>query len=334
MIGETPTARDPRRDTDGADRAFDGSTSADDVVRGHDLAGRRSIMTGASMGPSMEAARTLAAAGWDVILTVRDVAAGRTVADAIAPLGLPPPRVEPLDLSNFASVLRAAERLGGQSIDLLVNSAGVMGTDAGVTQGGYEPQFAVNYLSHFALTLALLPELLAGGGAFVVNFSSAADIWAGIDLTDQKFEQGAHDRWPAFGTSKTANILLGVELTRRFGTRSFTSNTFTPGTIADADKRRSMPVFGVAPCDAPRMKVKSLAQAAATTLWSALSPKFAMPGRLHLKDCRIALPSVARRPAVEGRDFTLDPDSALALWTLGNKFIRNAAPGLHRVIGN
>ncbi len=144
---------------------FGPDTTTDDVLAGVDLTGRTALVTGVTSGLGGETARALAAAGATVILAARNGDAAAIVADGI---GEAVPGAELLvtaiDLADLSSVRGAAESLGGQPIDLLINNAGVMYTPFERTADGFELQFGTNHLGHFLLTTLLLPNLIAAAG--------------------------------------------------------------------------------------------------------------------------------------------------------------------------
>ncbi|GGY12494.1 hypothetical protein GCM10010384_17190 [Streptomyces djakartensis] len=101
-----------------------------------------------------------------------------------------------------------------ERLDVLVDNAGVMALPYGTTADGFETQFGINHLGHFALTGLLLPALLAAPEARVVAVSSPAHALANIDITDLGSER-RYRRWTAYARSKTANLLFTHELARR-----------------------------------------------------------------------------------------------------------------------
>ena len=111
-----------------------------------------------------------------------------------------------------------------------------MFTPPGTTADGFELQFGVNHLGHFLLTTLLLPQLraaaAASGDARVVTLSSEAHRHWGIDLDDINFERRGYDTFLAYGQAKSANILMTVELHRRFGAEGITALAVHPGTCA------------------------------------------------------------------------------------------------------
>jgi NAD(P)-dependent dehydrogenase (short-subunit alcohol dehydrogenase family) len=174
-----------------------------------DLAGRTVIVTGASSGIGLEAARALTARGARVILAVRDEARGRKAAEALPGPGISEIRL--LDLASLESVRAFASGWGGGPIDLLINNAGVMIPPFGRTADGFELQFGTNHLGHFALTNLLLPSI----NGRVVTVSSDAHRYGRIDFDDLNWERKRYRAWRAYGQSKLANLLFTAELQRR-----------------------------------------------------------------------------------------------------------------------
>ncbi|MFI6033158.1 oxidoreductase [Streptomyces sp. NPDC051315] len=183
-----------------------------------DQGGRTAVVTGANSGLGYVTARELARKGARVVLACRSEARGREAVERLvravpgADVG-----VRRLDLGDLASVREVAAGLSGGRIDLLVNNAGVMAMPYGTTADGFETQFGVNHLGHFALTGLLLPTLLTTPGARVVTVSSMAHLLGNIDLRDLNSER-RYRRWVAYGRSKTANLLFTHELARRLTT--------------------------------------------------------------------------------------------------------------------
>lgn len=119
-----------------------------------------------------------------------------------------------LDLADLGSVREFCAVFPYDRLDLLVNNAGVMALPYGITVDGFETQFGVNHLGHFALTGLLLPALLGVPGARVVTVSSPLHAMSNIDIDDLNSER-RYRRWTAYARSKTANLLFTHELARR-----------------------------------------------------------------------------------------------------------------------
>src|SRR5262245_61516425 len=142
-----------------------------------DLHGKVAVVTGANGGLGLETARALAKAGGHVVIAARDQA---KAAGAEASIRADQPNasleVIELDLGSLASIKSAAERIvaAHPSGDILVNNAGLMGIPERATADGFEMQFGVNHLGHFALTAQLMPALLRSGDGRVVTVTSTA----------------------------------------------------------------------------------------------------------------------------------------------------------------
>lgn len=179
----------------------------------------RAVVTGATGGLGYETAAGLARAGAHVVLAGRDAAKGQA---ALARLRREVPgggaEFEMLDLASLASVAAFAGRMLAAEgmLDTLVNNAGVMAPPARrTTADGFELQFGVNYLGHFALTAQLMPALLrAEAGARVVQVSSLAHRRGAIAWDDLQGEH-RYGAWAAYSQSKLAMLMFARELARR-----------------------------------------------------------------------------------------------------------------------
>lgn len=178
-----------------------------------DLTGRTAIVTGANAGLGLQIAHGLAAHGADVVLACRNTVKAAAAAAAIRAAS---PEVTvtvgALDLADLDSVAAFADAQRGR-LDLLINNAGLMGVDESRTRQGFETQFGVNHLGHFALTARLLPLLLATPGSRVGSMSSMGHRGA-RGQADPRLER-RYDRWQSYFQSKLANILFTTELQRR-----------------------------------------------------------------------------------------------------------------------
>ncbi|MGW0248400.1 oxidoreductase [Nocardia goodfellowii] len=177
-----------------------------------DLTGKVAVVTGANTGLGFETAMALAQRGAEVVLACRDEGKAEAAAERIrcrVP-GAVIATVE-LDLASLASVHRAATVIstGYDRIDLLINNAGVTGL-TGTTEDGFEVQFGINHLGHFALTGLLLGRIIAAEAARVVTVSSIGHRFGRIDPEDPAAPVGN-----AYGKSKLANLLFTYELDRR-----------------------------------------------------------------------------------------------------------------------
>ena len=182
-----------------------------------DQNGRVAIVTGANSGIGFETARVLAAKGATVVMACRNLDKANPKADEIrtAHRGAKV-EVMQLDLSDLDSVRRFAEafRTKHSRLDLLINNAGIMVPPYGKTVQGFETQFGVNHLGHFALTGSLLDLVTNTPDSRIVTVSSVAHLMGRIDFSDLNWENG-YKAQAAYGQSKLANLLFTYELQRR-----------------------------------------------------------------------------------------------------------------------
>jgi NAD(P)-dependent dehydrogenase (short-subunit alcohol dehydrogenase family) len=184
-----------------------------------DQTGRTAVITGANTGLGYETATALAAKGAHVVLAVRNLEKGKAAADLIARANPGASvAIQELDLTSLNSIRAAADQLRSnhESIDLLINNAGVMTTPKSTTKDGFELQFGTNHLGHFAFTGLLLDRVLAAPGSRVVTVSSQGHRFArsGIRFDDLQWENG-YSRIGAYGQAKLANLMFTYELQRR-----------------------------------------------------------------------------------------------------------------------
>jgi NAD(P)-dependent dehydrogenase (short-subunit alcohol dehydrogenase family) len=183
-----------------------------------DLTGRTAVVTGANGGLGLETARALAGAGATVAMASRNLEKAAE-AEASIRRGAPGAALEvvELDLGSLASVHTAAEQIlaGHDSIDILVNNAGVMGIPERKTADGFEMQFGVDHLGHFALTALLLPALLRAGAARIVTVTSTAHHMGRAVDPGNPHLHGRYGPWRAYGQAKLANFHFGLGLDRK-----------------------------------------------------------------------------------------------------------------------
>jgi NAD(P)-dependent dehydrogenase (short-subunit alcohol dehydrogenase family) len=213
-----------------------------------DQTGRVAVVTGANTGLGYETAAALAAKGAHVVLAVRNLDKGK---DAALRIGQTTSgakvELQELDLTSLDSVRSAAEQLKSDhdSIDLLINNAGVMFTPKSTTKDGFELQFGTNHLGHFAFTGLLLDRVLAAPGSRVVTVSSVGHRFArqGIRFDDLQWDRD-YSRVGAYGQAKLANLLFTYELQRRLAGTQTIATAAHPGGSRTELTRNLPPLVG------------------------------------------------------------------------------------------
>ena len=303
------------------------TTTAAEIVANVDLRGKRAVVTGASSGIGVETARALASTGAEVTLAVRNVEAGRKVADEIAeklPSGAAGPQVARLDLADPASVAGFVHSWSGP-LHILVNNAGVMALPKLTrTPAGYEMQFATNHLGHFALTIGLHRRLAAAEGARVVAVSSIGHLFGPVVFDDLHYRFRPYDQWTSYGQSKSAIVLFAVGAAQRWTGGGIVVNALMPGNIASTALARHMGPDDLAnfgkETDLTLPPVKTIEQGAATSVLLAASPDVEGVTGRYYEDCAEA-PVIHEREGHAGgvAPYALDPDNAERLWQISEQ---------------
>jgi NAD(P)-dependent dehydrogenase (short-subunit alcohol dehydrogenase family) len=306
-------------------------STASDVIAGHDLHGKEAIVTGGSSGLGAETAQVLANAGARVVLASRNRVRGEAAANRMRrAIRNGCVEFQHLDLGSLASVASFAHEYlaGRRPLHLLINNAGILTASLSYTEDGFESQFGINHVGHFALTTALLPALKAAGTARVVCLSSRAHRHSDIDFGDPNYHHRAYDLWRAYGQSKTANTLFAVGLTLQHGSRGVTANAVVPGAVPTGLQRylsrgQLISTGWVKSGDTliPGPDWKTIAQGAATTIWAAVAPELHGIGGCYLENCAFGRPWTKDTSPPNGYylPYALDASHAERLWELSRR---------------
>jgi NAD(P)-dependent dehydrogenase (short-subunit alcohol dehydrogenase family) len=265
------------------------------------MVGKRVILTGATNGIGLAAARGLSALGAELSIVARDegraAAAAATIAEAA-------PHARPIDilyadLASQADIRRLAAEIRTRyaHIDVLVNNAGAIYSRRQVSVDGRELTWAVNHLAPFLLTTLLLDSLTASAPARIITTSSAAHYGATIPFDDLNADRG----YPAFGyrrygESKLANILFTVELARRLEGTGVTANCFHPGFVSTGFNRNNSGLMGLG-MRLAHLFARTPDKGAETLIWLAESAAVAAVSGGYFVDKRQVRPSLAARDA-------------------------------------
>jgi NAD(P)-dependent dehydrogenase (short-subunit alcohol dehydrogenase family) len=186
------------------------------------------LVTGATDGLGLRVAELLANRGEDVIVHGRSPEKVEEVAREIGAAG-----AYVADLASLEEVDRLAGevRSDREQLNALINNAGLYSAERRESADGVELGLAVNYLSHFALTLEALPTLEASSPARIVNVSSVGQ--QEIDFDDVMLERG-YDGFRSYAQSKLAQVMFTIELAERLGPDSgVTVDALHPASLMD-----------------------------------------------------------------------------------------------------
>ncbi len=316
------------------DSGFGARTDGAEVLAGLDLAGRSAIVTGGYSGIGLETVRALAAKGVKIVVPIRSPhKAAENLAGVEGEV-----RTAPLDLADLASVRRFGEAMAGElgRLDLLINNAGIMACPEARVGPGWESQFGVNHMGHFALTQALLPLIAKTPGARVVALSSTAHKLSDIRWDDIQFDGGGYDKWLAYGQAKTANALFANALSRRLAGHGGLAFAVHPGGIFTPLQRHLPQEEMVAlgwldesgePSELAKAGFKTPEQGCSTTLWAATSANLAGKPGVYCEDCDIAAPTDPGSPMARYRgidEHACSDESAERLWAISESLLAEA----------
>jgi WW domain-containing oxidoreductase len=290
---------------------FGARSTADQVLAGIDLTGKRMVVTGCNSGIGFQTMSALGANGAHVIGLARSLSDARAACEAAGPSSTP----VACDLADLDSVAAAAETIRGLHgpLDAIVANAGIANLPALQTKYGVELQFLVNHIGHFALVNGLLDLVRDGSGRIVIVSSSASIDQApreGImfeNLDGQRF----YEPRVFYGQSKLANALFAKELSRRLGNRGISVNSLHPGATRGTRLNRSANLPSRIALFAARLFMRAAPRGAATQALLAASPRVNGISGEFWANCRIA----------KGNPLLQDVDLARRLWDVSHEIV-------------
>ncbi|MCE1189363.1 MAG: SDR family oxidoreductase [Ignavibacteria bacterium] len=150
------------------------------------------------------------------------------------------------NLASMNEIFAMAQQIRNsfESLDVLINNAGVYMKTRELTEDGLEMTFGVNHISHFLLTNLLLPLIRKSPEGRIVTVSSVAHQRGVLDFTDLQFERG-YNGYSAYSLSKLCNILFANKLARLLENDGITSNSLHPGVVTTKLLRAGFSMEGI-----------------------------------------------------------------------------------------
>ncbi|KZV92697.1 putative short-chain dehydrogenase [Exidia glandulosa HHB12029] len=305
-------------------QTFGHSTPAEDVVStfADRVKGRVFLVTGPTPGGTGDAAvRALATGSPAALLLV-----GRSptkFAPTVDFIRATNPAISvklySVDLGSITSVRAGAQKIleENERVDVIINSAGIMGGPLRLTDDGIEQCFAVAHLGHFLLTNLLVPALRKSDDPRVVNLTSDSHAGGTGDYSDINFKTKEYSWGASYAQAKLANVYF----TKSLAARGITSYSVHPGVIWGTNLAQELSSEDVTNIQGflkqNNITLKTASQGASTSMVAALDPKFkkdasgAQNGSFMM-DCATAAPLCEAANSVE---------KAEALWKISEELV-------------
>tara|TARA_Y100001968_G_scaffold129860_1_gene118568 strand:+ start:2022 stop:2924 length:903 start_codon:yes stop_codon:yes gene_type:complete len=288
--------------------------------------GKVFLVTGANSGLGYETSKFLLERGATVIMCSRNKIKGEKAKQELSKSNYTG-NIElfELDLSDLTKVRQFAGVIKNKfnSLDVLINNAGIMAPPKTLSCQGYEIQFAVNHLAHMCLTLELLPLLEKKENSRVVTVTSGVQYFGRIKWNDIHGNL-KYDRWSSYAQSKLANVMFGLELNHKFKERKsktssllahpgFARTNLQPKSVAANQSWQEELAYKIMDPMFQSAKMGALPQITAATLNTArggeqYGPRFSFRG--YPKICKNAPKA-------------LNETSRKKLWEISENFINN-----------
>lgn len=184
------------------------------------LAGKQALLTGASRGLGQAIAKRLCADGAGLILTARDQAGLRKLADSLGAEDRV--QVFAADLGNAPDIERLLDFcLGKQSVQIVVNNAAIQGPIGAFTSADFarwQAVFQVNLFAPARICQRLIPSMVRQGWGKIINLSGGGAASPRPDFS-------------AYGASKGALVRLSETLAQEYAGSGIDINCLAPGAM-------------------------------------------------------------------------------------------------------
>ena len=197
------------------------------------MTGKLCVISGATSGVGLEAAKQLAAGGARLVLVCRSREKGEALKTQLEQANGATVDVVTADFSLLADVRTAAEtiRQRYERIDVLINSAGLHSTTCKLTGDGMELVFQVNHIAPFLFTILLSDLLHKSEQGRVIQVNSEGHRFGGLRMDDLDWHKRPFIGLRAYGASKTAQLMTIMTLAEQWKGTNTTINAMHPGGV-------------------------------------------------------------------------------------------------------
>jgi retinol dehydrogenase-12 len=282
--------------------------------------GKHIVVTGCTAGIGKAACFELAGRGARLTLLCRSAEKGEQLRADIQEQGDTQVDVILMDMADLSSVRAAAQALldKDESVDVLLNNAGVVNTSRRETVDGFEETLAVNHFAPFLLTGMLLPLILKSGGGRIINTASDAHVFVRSMGFDDMYASKRFRTFREYGRSKLANILFTQSLSQRLAAHPVTVNCLHPGAVSTSLGTQNDGLLSKLLPSLLKFFFKTPEQGAETSIYLCCSDEVSESRGEYFVNSRIA----------KAKPWARDEEAAQQLWEFTEKAINFHYPNL------
>ncbi len=247
------------------------------------------LITGATNGIGLEAAKALNQMGAEIVFIARNHEKANKLKEELLQESGRQPTAIIADLSSQNEVKKAAEEFLSlnKPLDILLNNAGIMNRERKETADGFDEVFSVNHLAYFSLTLLLIEKMKNAGGGRIVNVASMAYRFVNeMNFEDLQSKEN-YKGLKVYGQSKLANILFTRSLASKLKDYKITVNCLHPGYVDTGIGLNNEGFFVRLLMNLGRPFAKKTDKGAETSIYLCASPEVEKVTGEYFVDCEI-----------------------------------------------
>jgi len=247
------------------------------------------LITGATNGIGLEAAKSLNKMGAEIVFIARNKEKGIKLKEELLNDSGREATMINANLSSQSEVKKAAEEYIAlnKPLDILLNNAGIMNPERKETTDGFDEVFSVNHLAYFTLTLMLLDTMKNSGGGRIVNVASMAYRFVKeINFKDLQSKEN-YKGLKVYGQSKLANILFTRSLASKVKDNDITVNCLHPGYVTTGIGRENKGLARLLMDIGDRTIAKKTDKGAETSIYLCASKEVEGITGEYFVDCKI-----------------------------------------------